>query len=143
MKRRTIHCEHFTGIGTDVCRSGVKYDDVSLGKGTPQFSLPCLIGATKNYNQLGASCGDCMMPTLEEIESEEREMRESMDRTMKARDAIVNHLGGPWKRGTPGAQGRIDCPACGQPHALAFSRSSCNGHIHARCSTPNCCAWME
>ena len=61
----------------------------------------------------------------------------------KARNAIVDSLGGPWKRGTPGASGTIDCPVCDGKKMLQFSRAGYNGHIHAACGTDGCVCWME
>jgi hypothetical protein len=61
-----------------------------------------------------------------------------------ARAAIVDNLGGPWSRqNRKGGSGVIDCPVCGGKETLKFSRASYNGHIHARCTTENCVAWME
>lgn len=71
------------------------------------------------------------------------EIEEVMANFMKAREAIVSHLGGPWKRGVKGEHGVIDCPVCGKKECLAFSRSGYNGHIHAKCGTEGCVAWME
>ena len=38
--------------------------------------------------------------------------------------------------------GEMDCPVC-KAGRLRYSRAGYNGHIHARCSTPSCVAWME
>lgn len=38
--------------------------------------------------------------------------------------------------------GVIPCPACGVG-TVSWSRAACNGHIHARCSTPDCFAVMQ
>jgi hypothetical protein len=70
-------------------------------------------------------------------------MKERVKDIGKAHRAIVAHLGGPWKRGTPGASGKIDCPICGKQGSLKFSRAGYNGHIHARCATEGCVNWME
>jgi len=147
--------EHFTGIGGETCAAGVKYAAVTHDhepvlyrtEGEPESrapqsrvrSLPCIA----KYNLGGAVCAKCEMPIAEEVAAEEREWQERFARVAKARAAIVAHLGGPWKKGTPGARGAIDCPCCGKPGALRFSRSGYNGHIHARCETPGCCSWME
>lgn len=145
--KKADKCRHYNGTVNDACDAGVKYVDVRLGYGTPRYSLPCFAagdhGRGRDYNSLGATCDKCSFPTAEELAIEEAEMKARWERIGKARDAIVAHLGGPWKLGTPGASGLIDCPACGQPKTLSFSRSGYNGHIHALCSTPKCCAWME
>ena len=38
--------------------------------------------------------------------------------------------------------GEMTCPIC-KTGKLRYSRSSYNGHVHARCTTINCVAWME
>jgi hypothetical protein len=83
------------------------------------------------------------MKSVHMNEDEEREMNERIEKVMKARDAIVAACGGPWKKGTPGSMGTIDCPVCGQPASLAFRRAQVNGHVHASCKTPGCVSWME
>ena len=37
--------------------------------------------------------------------------------------------------------GTVECPKCGK--RIAFRVSSYNGHVHARCETLDCIAWME
>ena len=96
--------------------------------------LPCL--------SRGGSCEKCEFPTAAEIEAEEREWKERLEKSGTARKAIVERLGGPWKRGMPGASGSIPCPIC-TTGTLRFSRAGLNGHIHAGCTTEDCVAWME
>lgn len=138
-RRAQFWCKHYNGTVNDRCRAGAKYEEVRLGWGTKQFSLPCF----KDENPLGATCDKCEFRTPEEVAAEEAEMKQRMDNTMKARAAIVEACGGPWKKGTGGKSGRIGCPVCGKADALAFSRAGYNGHIHAQCSTSGCVGWME
>lgn len=141
----SIHCKHFNGVRSVVCEAGVKYEDVELGKGTPKYSLPCIKASPISRtlrNELGATCEKCLMPTEEELMAQVLEMQDDMEKTMMVRQSIVKHLGGPWKRGMKGSAGSIDCPACGKGR-VNFTRSGYNGHIHAKCSTDNCVAWME
>lgn len=70
-------------------------------------------------------------------------MTEALEKMKKAREAIVAACGGHWKRGTPGSSGRITCPVCSGVDMLQYSRAGVNGHIHARCGTAGCVAWME
>lgn len=122
------------------CEAGVKYEDVRKHHDpitqkfdgrtyTKSSSLPCV----KEVNAGGATCDKCDFPTPEELAAEENEMNDRYENMMKARDAIVKHCGGPWKRGTPGETGTIDCPVCGKVGSLRFTRSGYNGHIHASC----------
>lgn len=139
MGRAKDWCKYYNGTVNETCKAGVKYADVQLGFGTPQRSLPCF----KDENPLGATCEKCEFRTPEEVAEMERVQAERFNNTMNARKAIVEHLGGHWKKGTPGASGAIDCPVCGKPGALHFSRAGYNGHIHARCQTAGCVSWME
>jgi hypothetical protein len=133
-------CKHFNGVQNDACRAGVKYADVRIANSAQGgYSLPCLT----EYNLAGATCGQCQLPTPDEIAAWKRDMAERFEKVVKARAAIVAHLGGPWKKGTPGSTGTIDCPVCGKAGGLGFSRSGYNGHIHAACKTPVCVQWME
>lgn len=131
-------CKHYNGTArNEACEAGVKYADVTDTTTRP-YSLPC-IGES---NKAGVTCAKCEFPTAEEVEADERERKERAERRMTIRQAIVAHLGGPWKRGTPGSSGSIPCPAC-KTGTVRFSRAGYNGHIHARCSTEGCASWME
>lgn len=132
--RRATKCKHFTGVQNATCDAGVSYEAF---RAAGRLALPCLSDPD------APTCDKCVFPTAEEVAAAQREMAERFDRMGKARAAIVAHLGGPWKRGTPGATGAIDCPVCGQPGALHFSRAGYNGHVHGQCNTPGCCSWME
>ncbi len=134
---KTIRCVHFTGTQNDTCEAGVLYEDV-FDKTTMPRAFPCIA----KYNPDGrAKCEKCRFPTPEEVAAEEAEYKRLSDGIRAARSAIVAHCGGPWKKGAPGSNGVIDCPVCGSP--LGFSRSGYNGHIHARCKTDGCVAWLE
>lgn len=139
----TIFCKHYNGVQHDKCEAGVTYLDITLGMGTPECSRPCVVGARRNYNPLGATCDKCEMPTAEELAAKEERDRKSMEGMKKARAAIVAYLGGPWKEGMPAKSGYITCPVCEAASGLRFSRAGYNGHIHAACSTEGCVAWME
>lgn len=131
-------CKHYRGMHEkDRCEAGVVFKELP-GYGTYGFfdSCPC-------FGPNGSKCAKAEYPTAEEMAEEEAELKAHFEKTTKARGAIVEHLGGPWKRGTPGSTGKIDCPVCGGKNALAFSRAGYNGHIHAACSTEGCVSWME
>lgn len=140
---KTIFCKHYTGwAGNAHCGAGVAYESVIAGKGTKLMTLPCVIQA-RRPERLPTHCEKCDMPTPEEQEAEEREDAKRFENTTKARQAIVESLGGPWKKGTLGTRGVINCPVCGGTSTLRFSRAGVNGHIHAACTTDNCVSWME
>lgn len=135
--RATIFCNHYRAMSEhDSCKAGVVYETLN---GVPFKSRPCFWRNGKSPN---AGCGLAQFPTAEELAEEERETAALFAKIVAARNAITEHLG-PWKKGTPGAGGRIDCPACGGKETLSFSRAGYNGHVHARCATDDCVSWME
>lgn len=137
-EQKANKCRHFNGTINDACEAGVKYESVRQPRAAGQgANLPCL----KDRSD-GCYCEKLSFKTDEEIEAEIEEVMKRFNDTHEARKAIVEHLGGPWKKGMAGASGEIPCPAC-KSGTLRFSRAGYNGHIHAACSTKGCVAWME
>lgn len=138
MTRRTIFCKHFRSMGAnDTCNAGVEY---ATFRDLPHGRKPCFC---RNGESPPGGCELAVFPTAEEIAAEDAEHAKIIIESMLARDAIVAHCGGPWKRGMPSASGAIDCPICSGIGTLRYSRAGVNGHIHAACATDNCVAWME
>lgn len=132
-------CKHYRGMhGKDECDAGVRFDSLT-NYGVRGFydSCPCFGPAATGQ------CGKAEYPTAAELAAIDRWREERFAAIGTARQAIVAALGGPWKRGTPGSSGAIDCPVCSGHETLRFSRSGYNGHIHAACSTEKCVRWME
>lgn len=125
-------CKHYRAMfDHDTCKLEIAYATVPKSSG----DCPCWADGGKN------KCDKAEYPTPEESAEEDRLVHEMIERTGNARQAIVEACGGPWKRGQPGKSGVIECPNCGGK--LSYSRSGFYGHIHARCTTAKCCAWME
>jgi len=120
------------------CEAGVEFASLE-GHGTKEFhdTCPCF---GPDYQ---GSCEHKTYPTNEEMDAEDDDIKRRFENITKARGAIVIHCGGPWKKGDHGKEGQIDCPVCRNDETLRFTRSGYNGHIHARCSTDDCVAWME
>lgn len=136
MPPATIFCNHYRAMSDHAtCGAGVSYDSF---RGLPFESRPCFWRYKKPQN---AGCSLMEFPTPEQLAEYEARWARRIEAMGKARRAIVEHLGGPWKAGTPGASGAIDCPVCGGE--LRFSRAGYNGHIHASCSTADCVSWIE
>ena len=137
--RDTIKCKHYRAMAEHkTCGSGVDY----AGLGPASIStLPCF-WRRRDSATPPTLCHLAEYPTEDEIAAEDAEHAAAFARVTKARAAIVNHLGGPWKKGVVGAGGSIDCPSC-NGGILHFMRSGYNGHIHARCNTAGCVNWME
>lgn len=140
MKRATIFCVHYQAAAEHkTCKVGVAYDQFK-GQGVDGF--PCFAKAGEAH-PAAAKCSQCKMPTEEELAAEEATFAARFEKMALARKAIVQHLGGSWKKGTPSAGGAIDCPVCKTEKSLRFNRSGYNGHIHASCCTPGCVCWVE
>lgn len=132
-------CKHYRAMASnETCHVGIAYKSLHHA-GTREFhdSCPCF------GPQGTGECQSKVYPTAEEMEADDKRIAELFARNATARIAIVESLGGPWKRGTPSASGTIDCPVCGCQKTLRFSRAGYNGHIHAGCSTDGCVRWME
>jgi hypothetical protein len=140
-EQKANKCRHFNGLMNDACEAGVNYADVRKGRGAGRgYALPCFKDDSAEHPE--CHCGKQSFKTHAEIESEIEATNRHFEDTMTARKAIVDHLGGPWKKGMPGTNGTIPCPVC-KAGSLGFSRAGYNGHIHAGCTTPDCVAWME
>lgn len=135
--RQTIFCNHYRAMSEHkTCSAGVEYETF---KGLSFEARPCFC----RNGVCPPGCDLAQFPTAEEIAAEDAELAKRWELIGKASDAIVTHMGGPWKRGVADASGAIDCPACGTAKALRFSRSGYNGHIHASCTTEGCVRWLE
>ena len=140
--RESIFCNHYRAMAHHkTCEADVEYDSF---KGLSFDKRPCFARLVKKAGEYVAPCGcdKAQFPTAEEIAAEDAEFQKIFERSMTARQAIVAHLGGPWKRGMPGSSGQIQCPICTTGN-LQFSRAGYNGHIHAACTTEGCVRWME
>lgn len=132
-------CKHYSGMHKkDSCEADVRFRDLpTYGQGKFYETCPCF------GPQKVSICDKAEYPTKEELAAEEAEIQRRLEGAIIARQAIVEHLGGPWKRGLKGSSGAIDCPVCSNKKSLLFSRSGYNGHIHAKCKTDKCVSWME
>lgn len=136
-----MFCKHYTGTAYGKeCRAGVPYDTFA---GQPPEKFPCVAQARRETPHDGSLCSKCEMPTEEELDAEDREIKVMFENSMKARAAIVDHIGGPWRRGDKSVSGAINCPVCSGKDSLRFSRAGYNGHVHASCTTAGCVQWME
>lgn len=165
-------CKHFNGIQNKCCNVGVEYDSVTVDPEAPgsAFRNPCIVlrGATTrgrlSDQERLSMCAKFELPTTEELKKEDEMIREFLQQTNMAREAILQDLKRRWKEGpTPehgvtapadisrfhkpqanyfcGA-GVMPCPIC-STGKLKYSRSAHNGHVHAQCSTESCVSWME
>jgi hypothetical protein len=133
----TNWCKHYRGMHEkETCEAGIRFDSLP-NHGTKEFhaSCPC-------FSDTG-NCPSAAYRTPEEIAKDKEELAIRFAGFIKAREAIVESLGGPWQHGVPAASGRIDCPVCKAEKSLGFIRAGVNGHIHAACKTDGCVRWAE
>lgn len=136
--RKMNVCANFTGIQHDVCKAGVNYLTVREQKtDTTPFRFACFQDEAE-----GLTCPRAHFPTREEAEQEHREDEAIFARTNLAHraahdDAKAKRFG----KGQGGADS-VECPVC-QKGRIYYRVSGYNGHMHARCETEGCVAWME
>lgn len=131
---RNNWCKNYRAMhGNVTCNAGVAFETLKGLKFDGEH--PC-------FNRCPDKCPSAVYRTDEEIAAEEADFRQRLTNTVTARKAIVDHCGGPWKKGMPGSSGEIPCPVC-TIGKLRFSRSGYNGHIHAGCTTDGCVCWMQ
>jgi len=142
MKRikQKIRCKHFNGVINEKCKAGIVYDKLVGGCLSPsRKELPCVVFPGTIFpgeNREMAACEFREFLTQKEQEAEERKVAEHIQKIMIARLAIKEHMQG--KSGC----GNIPCPVC-STGKLSFVVNEVNGHIHAKCTTGDCVAWME
>lgn len=121
-----------------------------------------LSGAQLEQWKKRGSCDKYEEPSELEIKVFEKEIDLFVKGVGIARKAIVDDLNARHESGKEGAilnaqcdpevedgpknfvsgSGEIDCPVC-EAGKLSYRRAAYNGHIHAKCSTKDCVAWME
>lgn len=136
-----IHCKHYDGreilVFDGKCRAGI--DPRASFCGGNDFGMikkiPCL-----KTNTDAPPCEHMIFPTPEEVAADdaafEAQVADFMMVISTVRPAIeAEHKAtGAWS-------GHLECPKCSKP--LHWAKAECNGHVHARCETDNCVAWME
>lgn len=128
-------CIHFRSMGRhDTCEKGVPYNSFKKEDRTLQ-RCPC-------YNTKGdkAFCEHRRLPTKQEIAAHEEWQAKSFNKLATVLEAI-RPWRMKWSREGINYQETIECPLC--KGRLYLTISGCNGHIHGRCHTEGCVAWME
>lgn len=149
MKHKSLHdqiafrCVHFTGLGKGKCKAGMTYDEVDKEMRVAyRAGLPCLKPDPDDLAKLDGrpqcACPHLRFPSEEEVQKELDMWKQQMEKMTTAL-AIINpirekHAGKDW-------QGILECPNC--KNKLHVTHSGYNGHVHAKCETEGCVAWME
>lgn len=146
-KQISNKCTHYNGLSgpglkndeaTRCCKAGIVYLTVkSQAPDRTGFgSYPCFREGE------GVPCSKRHFPTAEEVEAEVAEHDahwEKLKAGMLACQEDAKKHG--YKKGS-GGRGSIPCPACGTGE-LFYSVAGYNGHMHGKCSTPDCLSWMQ
>jgi hypothetical protein len=141
-------CHYFNGIMNECCDAGVSYRKLASIELGMALVLPCLPIKTfeqKRLDELKESIREC--PKLQRTTHDEavKEARDSIERStifLKAMNEAHAHAKAAGLKKGNGGTGEMPCPkGCGG--LLRYSVASYNGHMHARCSTQDCLAWME
>ncbi len=135
-ERVKFRCVHFTGIQHEVCKVGIKYDDVMV-KGS---GLPCLCIGNRGGESL--PCAQRRYPNAEEVAAEKAKIDELFRQGDLAMAAITADAEAKGYRRGNGGSGEVPCPACADGK-LAYRVAGYNGHKHAKCSTAGCVSFME
>lgn len=135
-------CIHFNGpVHNDTCAADVNYRILVGGYDFGWLTkTPCI--AKHNVH----TCDKYREPTDEEIKADEEAFEKSFAGMQKAIATIREKI-----KANPefepvmddekqGAAGEIGCPSCGG--TLHYVVSAGNHHIHGKCETPGCLAWM-
>lgn len=133
-------CKHYNGTVNSQCRAGVNYEQLAEGSLGMMRRLPCWATSPFKDAEEIKTCTSREFPTPEEVAAELEEITASLNRTVTARQTIMDYLKAEGKP-KRNVAGRIPCPIC-KIGTLGFSIAY-NGHCHATCSTQGCVRWME
>ncbi len=145
-------CIHFTGAQHRLCGRGVLYAQFAPGLPCIQFMHKSARGGTYlKAGELPAEtkpwpgalpkerCPFYAEPTDEQVQADRAEMDAHVEKTMAAMKVAST-----WRVKPKPAQDRretVECPVC--KGSLHLSQSAYNGHVHGKCETADCVAWME
>lgn len=133
-------CKHCKGTRDQFCGAGI---DVRALVGGDNFGWvlrrPChRLDLDRRPIATEIICDKYEEPTAEEIEQDAKEVQEAQDRLLQLLPLLSlirkEHHKHDW-------QGTAPCPNCNG--TLTLTHYAYNGHIHGRCSTPNCTVWSQ
>jgi hypothetical protein len=130
IKKHMKKCVHYTGVSQGKCQAGIFYWSVKAKSSRGRDTYPC-------YNTLLTNCAVCRRFTRQEAEVFIRDVDAGWVSAVTALSAVLNHTNGQ-RRGS----GEILCPNC-KAGKLRYAFSPHNGHMAAKCTTPNCTSLVE
>ena len=138
-------CHHWRGTIEKVCAAGVTFRPLA-GEPAEGWAarLPCFGGEGPNKRSNGpiGTCYQYRTSTPEEVEAEAEEV-EAMELSLlrhAAAGPLIQEIKSRYGPGE-GGDGESECPACGGN--LRWRIAAYNHHMHAKCDTDGCVAFME
>jgi hypothetical protein len=148
---RNDTCRHYNGtFDNKTSDAGVLYRDVTPDPDSPGCALriPCKTTCgftTKRQLDEFAKRGTCSkfeLLTQDEFDKREAETEAALQESLRRMELVAPLIrrikSENRKKSNSGTE---TCPACGKD--LYWSISGYNGHVHMRCQTANCIAFME
>jgi hypothetical protein len=135
------YCQHYHPQGAKIiCTAGVDLDKLQrvpapLPSGGTLKCGPCIGGHVLENPH--AICPHWIRRTREMGEKRADGIERSLSKM-----ALAGPVISAWRKKEPRGKAEvIECPVC--KGRLSLSQSAYNGHVHGRCSTPDCLNWME
>lgn len=138
-------CIHYRGItgprGEIVtsCEAGVEYATFRNAEGKRLAAQqPCFLDDHGRSKPGALHCEHLRRPTPEEIAAHEQWLAGRIEKLGKAMLGIAS-----WRAKHKGRSHSevVECPVC--QGRLHLSIAASNGHVHGRCGTAGCVAWVE
>lgn len=138
IKSALASCRHFNGIQNKTCKAGIRY--IEWKQGVEERAMPCIPKHIDDREVWPCELFEIMSQADAEKEADERIV--IMNRGIKGRQAAHADAKAKGMGKGHGGYGEIPCPSC-EGGKLRYSVASYNGHMHGKCSTAGCVAWME
>ena len=129
-------CIHYrTPSHHKTCEADIPFDN---WRGVLMDTQPCFLDENGQSKLKALPCERLRRPTAEEIAFHEEWLKGRMNRI-----AAVMLATAPWRKAHKGKSTNdvIQCPIC--KGRLHLSIAAYNGHVHGRCESADCVAWME
>lgn len=134
----TNTCRHFNGV----CGPGMRKDHIQCTVGQKIDDYKQHNGRMNEWGCINGNACEVKCPkfdpyTKDKCDKDAAYWEEHIQRTIRARKAVVERIAAGH-----GKSGAMMCPICLRG-SLHYVRHDYNGHIHAKCETAGCVAWME
>ena len=133
-------CINFRGIQHTECEAHVNIRELVGGDDFGWASrLPCFLDEA---DKCSVVCESRSFPSRTDAEEMDRAQQAATERFITALKAAHDDARGKGLKVGHGGRESMPCPVgCGG--TLHYTVASCNGHMHAGCTTKGCVSWME